>query len=261
MTHSRSPHVTLVGAGPGDPELLTLKAVKAIASATVLLVDDLVSNAITAHASPTARIIHVGKRGGCQSTPQAFIEKLMAQEALAGETVVRLKGGDPFIFGRGGEEVEHLQAQGVAVTVINGITSGLAGVSSLGIPLTHREHAHGVVFITGHAKQGAADGVDWSALGHTAVQAKLTLVIYMGVSGAAHLQEALLHNMRANTPVAVIHQVSLPTQRHVVCELQQLHDTIVREELASPSVIVVGDVFKGLLAMQHSETVKLTATS
>ncbi len=250
MTHTPQPHVTLVGAGPGDPELLTLKAVKAIASATVLLVDDLVSDAITAHAAPTARIIHVGKRGGCKSTPQTFIEKLMAQEALAGETVVRLKGGDPFIFGRGGEEVEHLKAQGIAVTVINGITSGLAGATSLGIPLTHREHAHGVLFITGHAKHGAADGVDWSTLGHTAVQAKLTLVIYMGVSGAAHLQEALLHSMRANTPVAVIHQVSLPTQRHVVCELQQLHDTIVREELASPSVIVVGDVFKGLLAMQ-----------
>ena len=111
----------------------------------MLLVDDLVSEAITAHASPTARIIHVGKRGGCKSTPQAFIEKLMAQEALAGEIVVRLKGGDPFIFGRGGEEVEHLHAQGIAVTVINGITSGLAGVTSLGIPLTHREHAHGVV--------------------------------------------------------------------------------------------------------------------
>ena len=252
MTHTPQPHVTLVGAGPGDPELLTLKAVKAIASATVLLVDDLVNDAITAHAAPTARIIHVGKRGGCKSTPQAFIEKLMAQEALAGETVVRLKGGDPFIFGRGGEEVEHLKAQGIAVTVINGITSGLAGVTSLGIPLTHREHAHGVVFITGHAKHGTADGVDWSAVGHTAVQAKLTLVIYMGVSGAAHLQKALLHSMRANTPVAVIHQVSLPTQRHVVCELQQLHDTIVREELASPSVIVVGDVFKGLLAMQGS---------
>jgi uroporphyrin-III C-methyltransferase len=250
MTHTPQPHVTLVGAGPGDPELLTLKAVKAIASATVLLVDDLVSDAITAHAAPTARIIHVGKRGGCKSTPQTFIEKLMAQEALAGETVVRLKGGDPFIFGRGGEEVEHLKAQGIAVTVINGITSGLAGATSLGIPLTHREHAHGVLFITGHAKHGAADGVDWSTLGHTAVQAKLTLVIYMGVSGAAHLQEALLHSMRTNTPVAVIHQVSLPTQRHVVCELQQLHDTIVREELASPSVIVVGDVFKGLLAMQ-----------
>jgi uroporphyrin-III C-methyltransferase len=253
MTHAphSHPHVTLVGAGPGDPELLTLKAVKAIATATVLLVDDLVSDAITAHASPNARIIHVGKRGGCTSTPQAFIEKLMAQEALAGETVVRLKGGDPFIFGRGGEEVEHLQAQGIAVTVLNGITSGLAGVTSLGVPLTHREHAHGVVFITGHAKQGAADSVDWVALGQTARQAKLTLVIYMGVSGAAQLQDALLQSMRANTPVAVIHQVSLPTQRHIVCELQQLHDTLMRAQLASPSVIVVGDVFKGVLAMQN----------
>ena len=233
----------------------------AIASATVLLVDDLVSDAITAHASPTVRIIHVGKRGGCKSTPQAFIEKLMAQEALAGEAVVRLKGGDPFIFGRGGEEVEHLQAQGIAVTVVNGITSGLAGVTSLGIPLTHREHAHGVVFITGHAKQGAADSVNWVALGQTAQQAKLTLAIYMGVTGAAQLQDALLKSMRADTPVAVIHQVSLPTQRHVVCELQDLNNTIVREQLASPSVIVVGDVFKGLLAMQNGAALKVSSTS
>jgi uroporphyrin-III C-methyltransferase len=259
MTHTFQPHVTLVGAGPGDPELLTLKAVKAIASATVLLVDDLVSDAITAHASPTVRIIHMGKRGGCKSTPQAFIEKLMAQEALAGETVVRLKGGDPFIFGRGGEELEHLQAQGIAVTVLNGITSGLAGVTSLGIPLTHREHAHGVVFITGHAKQGAADSVDWVALGQTAQQAKLTLVIYMGVSGAGQLQEALLQSMRADTPVAVIHQVSLPAQRHVVCELQQLNGTLVREQLASPSVIVIGDVFKGLLAMRGGVELQASA--
>jgi len=251
LASTKQPHVTLVGAGPGDPELLTIKAVKAIASATVLLVDDLVSDAITAHASPMARIIHVGKRGGCKSTPQAFIEKLMIQEALAGETVVRLKGGDPFIFGRGGEEVEHLHDQGVAVTVINGITSGLAGVTSLGIPLTHREHAQGVVFITGHAKQGATDSVDWVTLGQTAQQAKLTVVIYMGVSGVEQLQDALLQSMRATTPVAVIHQVSLPTQRHVVCELQQLHDTLVREALASPSVIVIGDVFKGLLALQN----------
>jgi uroporphyrin-III C-methyltransferase len=250
-----------VGAGPGDPELLTLKAVKAIASATVLLVDDLVSNAITAHAAPSARIIHVGKRGGCKSTPQAFIEKLMAQEALAGEAVVRLKGGDPFIFGRGGEEVEHLQAQGITVTVVNGITSGLAGVTSLGIPLTHREHAHGVVFITGHAKQGAADCVDWAALGQAAAQAKLTLVIYMGVTGAAQLQQALLQSMRADTPVAVIHQVSLPTQRHVVCELQDLNNAIVREQLASPSIIVVGDVFKGLLAMQNGTILKVSSAS
>jgi uroporphyrin-III C-methyltransferase len=203
--------------------------------------------------------VYVGKRGGCQSTPQAFIEKLMVQEALAGETVVRLKGGDPFIFGRGGEEVEHLQAHGIGVTVINGITAGLAGVTSLGVPLTHRAHAHGVVFITGHAKQDAADRVDWAALGQTASQAKLTLVIYMGISGAEPLQQALLQSMRPDTPVAVIHQVSLPEQRHVVCELQQLYSTIQREEMASPSVIVVGDVLKGLLELQAQQPTKLTA--
>ena len=111
--------VTLVGAGPGDPDLLTLKAVKAIASASVILVDDLVNDAVLAHAQANARIIHVGKRGGCASTPQAFIEKLMVQQAQAGERVVRLKGGDPFSFGRGGEEVEHLRAAGVAVQVVN----------------------------------------------------------------------------------------------------------------------------------------------
>jgi uroporphyrin-III C-methyltransferase len=248
----QQPLVTLVGAGPGDPDLLTLKAIKAIAAATVLLVDDLVSDAIVAYAPPSARIIYVGKRGGCKSTPQAFIEKLMLQEALAGENVVRLKGGDPFIFGRGGEEVEHLQQQGVNVTVINGITAGLAGVTSLGVPLTHRAHAHGVLFITGHAKQGATDAVDWAALSHTATQAKLTLVIYMGMSGAAQLQVSLLHGLSSNTPVAVIQHVSLPTQRHVVCTLSELHNTVVREHMASPSVIVVGDVLQGLLHLERS---------
>ncbi|PUE57530.1 uroporphyrinogen-III C-methyltransferase [Limnohabitans sp. Rim8] len=255
MTHSKThaqPHVALVGAGPGDPELLTLKAVKAIAAATVLLVDDLVSDAIVAYASSTARIIYVGKRGGCKSTPQAFIEKLMLQEALGGENVVRLKGGDPFIFGRGGEEVEHLRAQGVKVTVINGITAGLAGVTSLGVPLTHRTHAHGVLFITGHAKQGATDTVDWTGLSRTAAQAKLTLVIYMGMHGAAQLQEALLHGLSPHTPVAVIQHVSLPTQRHVVCTLDELHNTVVQNQMASPSVIVVGDVILGLLQLEQS---------
>ena len=251
QTHQQA-HVTLVGAGPGDPELLTIKAVKAIAAATVLLVDDLVSDAIVAYASPTARIIHVGKRGGCQSTPQAFIEKLMLQEALNGENVVRLKGGDPFIFGRGGEEVEHLQQQGVNVSVVNGITAGLAGVTSLGVPLTHRAHAHGVLFITGHAKQDATDAVDWAALSHTAAQAKLTLVIYMGMRGAAQLQTSLLHGLDPHTPVAVIQQVSLPTQRHVVCTLNALHNTVVRHQMASPCVIVVGDVLQGLLHIAQS---------
>ena len=248
-THTQ-PHVTLVGAGPGDPELLTLKAVKAIASATVLLVDDLVSDGVTAHACETARIVYVGKRGGCQSTPQAFIEKLMVQEALAGENVVRLKGGDPFIFGRGGEEVTYLQSHGIAVSVINGITAGLASVTSLGVPLTHRDHAHGVVFITGHAKHDANNRIDWVGLARTASQAKLTLVIYMGVKGAADLQQALLQGLAADTPVAIVQNASLPNQRHAVCTLFDLQDSVVREGLASPSVIVVGDVLQGLLALQ-----------
>ena len=251
-TQTQAAHVTLVGAGPGDPELLTLKAVKAIVNATVLLVDDLVSDDIVTYASPSARIIYVGKRGGCQSTPQAFIEKLMLQEAYAGENVVRLKGGDPFIFGRGGEEVEHLQAQGVAVTVINGITSGLVGVTSLGVPLTHRDHAHGVLFITGHAKQEATEPVDWTALSHTAAQAKLTLVIYMGMRGVAMLQASLLQGLAPQTPVCVIQHVSLPTQRHVVCTLDALHDNVLRHHMASPSVIVVGDVLQGLLHVEQN---------
>lgn len=243
-------HVTLVGAGPGDPELLTLKAVRAIQHATVLLMDDLVNDAVLAHAAPGARIVHVGKRGGCKSTPQSFIEKLMVTAAQEGENVVRLKGGDPFIFGRGGEEVEHLQAAGVPVQVINGITSGLAAMGALNLPLTHREHAHGVVFITGHAKPGDA-GTDWRALAATAAQAKLTLVIYMGVSGASHIQSELLHGLPASTPVAIIQNASLPTQRHAACTLAQLRATIAREGMASPSVIVVGDVVRGLVAVAH----------
>jgi uroporphyrin-III C-methyltransferase len=247
---SSQPHVYLVGAGPGDPELLTFKAAKAISAATVLLVDDLVSDAVLAHAAPSARIVHVGKRGGCQSTPQVFIQKLMVQEALAGECVVRLKGGDPFIFGRGGEEVEYLQAHGVAITVVNGITAGLAGVGSLGVSLTHREHAHGVVFVTGHAK--GDHGIDWATLSLTAAQAKLTLVIYMGIGGAKQLQADLLQGLPDDTPVAVMHQISLPEQRHAVCTLATLHETVLHEKLASPSVIVVGDVLKGLLSLKLS---------
>ena len=128
--------VTLVGAGPGDPELLTLKAVKAIQAATVLLVDDLVSPEVVALAAPGARVIHVGKRGGCRSTPQSFIHKLMVTAAREGEQVVRLKGGDPFIFGRGGEELEALREAGIGVRVINGITAGLGAATALGVPLT-----------------------------------------------------------------------------------------------------------------------------
>ena len=250
---------TLVGAGPGDPELLTIKALKAIQAATVLLVDDLVSDAIVAHASPTARIVYVGKRGGCTSTPQAFIEKLMLMAVSEGEVVVRLKGGGRVIFGRGGEEVEHLRAAGVAVTVINGITAGLAGLTSLGAPLTHREHAHGVVFVTGHAKPGDA-GTNWRQLAATAREARLTLVIYMGVSGAAHIGQELLTGLPAHTPVAIIQHASLPHQRHAITTLGQLHATIEREGLASPSVIVVGDVVRGVASVSQPAPGQANAT-
>jgi uroporphyrin-III C-methyltransferase len=245
--------VTLVGAGPGDPDLLTIKAVKAIAAATVILVDDLVNDAVLAHAQANARIVHVGKRGGCKSTPQAFIEKLMIMAAREGQAVVRLKGGDPFIFGRGGEEIEALQAAGISVQVVSGITSGLAALTSLNVPLTHRDHAHGVVFVTGHAKPGDA-GTDWPLLAATACQAKLTLVIYMGVSGSQRIQDELLQGLPGHTPVAVIQHASLPQQRHVVTTLQALRSTIEEQQMQSPSVIVVGHVLQGLASLQQHQS-------
>jgi len=247
MTRSLLPRVTLVGAGPGDPELLTIKAVRAIRSATVLLVDDLVGEQVLRYARRSTRIVQVGKRGGCASTPQAFIEKLMAAEALKGERVVRLKGGDPFVFGRGGEEVEHLRALGIEVDVVNGITSGLAAVTSLGVPLTHRDHAHGVIFVTGHAK-GKDSALDWPTLAAAAAQG-LTLVIYMGVSQAGNLQDGLLQGLGRATPVAVVQHASLPHQRHAVGTLGDLTGLIVREGLGSPAIIVVGDVLKGLASV------------
>ncbi len=232
---------TLVGAGPGDPDLLTIAAARAIRRATVLLVDDLVNDAALEWAQPSTRIVHVGKRGGCQSTPQAFIQRLMLQEVLNGEQVVRLKGGDPFIFGRGGEEVEYLRAHGVTPRIINGVTAGLAAVTSLGAPLTHRDHAQGVVFVTGHAKPGGA-GPNWAQLAQTAHNTRLTLVIYMGVAGASSITQGLLQGLPGDTPVAVVQHASLPQQRQAITTLAELPSTMAREQLGSPSIIVVGDV-------------------
>ena len=233
--------VTLVGAGPGDPELLTLKAVRAIQKATLLLVDDLVSDGVVALARPQARIVYVGKRGGCKSTPQAFILKLMVSSAQEGHQVVRLKGGDPFLFGRGGEELDHLRAAGVEASVVNGITAGLAAANALGIPLTHRDHAQGVILVTGHG-QRAGLSTDWRALAATAHSARLTLVIYMGVSGVQALQSGLLAGLPPGTPVAVVQDASLPSQRFVTATLDHLADVVSREKIASPAIIVVGEV-------------------
>ncbi len=234
---------TLVGAGPGDPDLLTIKAAKAIGKASVIFADDLVNDAVLAHADASARIVYVGKRGGCKSTPQAFIQKLMLKATREGESVVRLKGGDPFIFGRGGEEVEYLRAHGIEAAVVNGITAGLAGLSSLNAPLTHRDHAQGVLFVTGHNKPGH-DTNDWPTIAATAARCRLTLVIYMGIRGAAPIESGLLNGLPADTPVAVIENASLTNQREALCTLGTLTTTIAQQQLSSPSVIVVGDVVK-----------------
>ena len=242
--------VTLVGAGPGDPELLTLKAVRAIAEASVILVDDLVGEGVLAHARPDARITYVGKRGGCKSTPQATIEQLMLDAARAGENVVRLKGGDPFIFGRGGEEVESLRRAGIEPVVLNGITAGLAALTSLGAPLTHREHAQGVVLVTGHPQKNGP-GVDWARLAESARDLRLTLVIYMGISSAARIQAGLLSALPGTTPVAVIQRASLPAQRQCITSLGELTDSLAACGLGSPAILVVGDVVRGVAAARQ----------
>ena len=249
-TPTRAGRCLLVGAGPGDPELLTLKAVRAIGEATVLLVDDLVGDGVLVHARAEARIVHVGKRGGCRSTPQAFIERLMVAEALAGETVVRLKGGDPSVFGRGGEEIERLREAGIDVQVVPGITAGVAAASGLGASLTHRDHAHGVVFVTGHARDGDA-GVDWASLGRTAAAARLTLVVYMGMGGLDAIVRGLRIGLAAATPVAVVQRASLPDERRVATTLGDLVATVEQERLASPAVVVVGDVVRGAAAWRE----------
>jgi len=231
--------VFLVGAGPGDPELLTLAAVRALRAADVVLVDDLVNRAVLEHTRPGTRVIAVGKRGGSRSTPQAFIERLMLQEARAGHTVVRLKGGDPFLFGRGGEESAHLRAAGVEVTVIPGITSGLAAPLVAGISVTHREASPGVIFVTGHEKDGAGERIDWEALAASG----LTLVIYMGVAKAGRIQERLLAaGLSGATPVAAVASATLAEQRIATGTLQAMAQMIQRAGIVSPAILVIGEV-------------------
>ncbi len=233
-------NVFLVGAGPGDPDLLTLKAVKAIARADVILVDDLVNPAILTHARRDARIVQVGKRGGCQSTPQEFIERLMIAEANAGHCVVRLKGGDPFMFGRGGEERDHLLAAGIAVDVVNGISSGLAAPAAIGVPLTHREWSQGAIFVTGHGKT-VESNPDWATL----AKLNLTLVIYMGIARCGDIQAALLAGGKSpSTPVAVVQSATAAAQEQLITTLGQLPAALAASRIGSPSIIVIGDVVR-----------------
>ncbi len=261
MEHERrrEGRVTLVGAGPGDPDLLTLAAVKAIAAADVILVDDLVHPDVLVHASAHARIVRVGKRGPyCRaglertvevlrpSTPQAFIERLMIVEAGRGLDVVRLKGGDPFVFGRGGEEKAHLEQAGIAVRVVPGISSGIAAPASIGIPVTHRDWSQGVIFVTGHRRRGEggegfAPDVDWARIAATG----LTIVIYMGVGRARAIVDALTAaGLAADLPAAAVQSAWTGHQRQVVGTLATLPDDIEHAGIESPAILVIGDVVR-----------------
>ena len=231
--------VSLIGAGPGDPELLTLKAVRLLAAADVVLVDDLVDRRVLAHARPGARVIEVGKRGGCRSTPQALIEQLMARFARRGARVARLKGGDPFVFGRGGEELAALLDAGVAVEVVPGITAATGAAAALGIPLTHRDCAPGVSLVTGHARGGRDP--DWRALRATGN----TLVIYMGIARVAALVEGMLAaGYAADTPACAIRSGTLETQASIVTTLGVLAAEVAAARLGSPAIVIVGEVVR-----------------
>lgn len=229
--------VYLIGAGPGDPELLTLKAVRLLASADVVLVDDLVDRRVLIHVRAGARVIEVGKRGGCRSTPQRFIERLMVRCARAGLTVARLKGGDPFVFGRGGEEALALVRAGIAIEIASGVSAGTAAPAAAGIPVTHRSACAGVTFITGHCADGGEP--DWHAL----VRSRMTLVVFMGVVALPAIVERLLASgMPAATPAAAIERATLPGQRVLRATLAALPALATEEKLQSPAVIVIGEV-------------------
>ena len=224
-----SGRVYLIGAGPGDPQLMTLKAARALGLADVVLVDALVHRGCLAYTRSDARIVEVGKRAGI-GTSQAFIEKVMIQSARNGHTVARLKGGDPFVFGRGGEELQVLLAADLEVEVIPGITAGVGVPAMLGIPLTHRELSHGVTFVTGHGAE-----VDWEAL----VRSGTTLVIYMGLQKLESIKAALhAAGMDPRTPACVVENGTLPTQRHVITTLGSLSGF----GFSGPALIVVGAV-------------------
>ncbi|MBK8764242.1 MAG: uroporphyrinogen-III C-methyltransferase [Burkholderiaceae bacterium] len=236
--------VWLVGAGPGDPELITLKAVRVLGLADVILLDDLANSALLTHAGPRARVIRVGKRGGCRSTPQAFITRLMVREASRGRQVVRLKGGDPSVFGRAAEEIDACRRAGIACEIVPGITSASAAAAALGTPLTDRDHARGVAFVTGHAKPGGPDP-DWAALAASG----LTLVVYMGLSRAQLIADALLAAGRPpGLPVAIVERASLPGERVIPTTLAGLADTLVSQAVLSPAVLVVGEALDVALA-------------
>jgi uroporphyrin-III C-methyltransferase len=234
--------VWLVGGGPGDPELLTLKALRVMQAADVLVHDRLTPAAVLDLAAPTARRLYVGKRKSHHSVPQDELNDLLVALAREGLQVVRLKGGDPFVFGRGGEEMLACREAGVACEVVPGISAALAASASGGAPLTHRGLAQAVTFVTGHAavhpgEPVAEPDLDWTAL----AKPNHTVVVYMGLSTAPVIAARLSEAGRApGTPVLVIEQASLPGERRVLTTLSGLADTAAR--LAGPAVLIIGEV-------------------
>ena len=225
--------VVLLSAGPGDLELLTLKAVRALVSAEVLLVDELVDPAI-AELAPHARLVRVGKRGGCRSTPQAFICRLMRRYALRGQRVVRVKGGEALLFGRAGEEIAFLRRAGIGVCIVNGISAAFAAAAGLGISLTHREHCHGVTFVTAHTHDHGEP--DWGVLCRTGT----TLAIYMGLRRSGAIAAALLRHLPASTPAAIVFGASGAYERRLLTRLDRLADITAEHGAGLPGVILVG---------------------
>lgn len=232
--------VYLVGAGPGDPELLTLRAVRLLERAGVVVYDHLVSSAVLDFVNPDAKRIYAGKRRNEHTMRQEQINGLLVQLAQEGKQVVRLKGGDPFIFGRGGEELQTLATHGIAFEVVPGVTAA-SGVSSYaGIPLTHRDYAQSCLFVTGHLKDGTAD-LDW----HSLVRPSQTVVIYMGLGGLPEIcRQMMQHGASPALPVAVVQDGSIPTQRVVTGTLTDIPARVAEARLRSPCLTIIGEVVK-----------------
>ena len=230
--------VALVGAGPGDAELITLKGARLLQTAEVVIYDNLVSAGILELISPTAERIFVGKMAGNHTMPQDDICQLLVDKALEGKFVVRLKGGDPFVFGRGGEEMDVLLAAGVPVEIVPGVTAALGAAASFGFPLTHRDHAQSCVFVTGHLKDHTVE-LNWPAL----AQPNQTIVIYMGITGldtiSTELQAA---GLPGDTPAALIYRATWPNQRIYPGTLATLPAIAAEHKVKPPTLIVIGSV-------------------
>lgn len=230
--------VYLVGAGPGNPDLLTLRAARLLNETDVLVYDQLVHSHILNLVPSHVEKIYVGKQAGQHSLPQEEINKLLARLAKQGKKVVRLKGGDPFIFGRGGEEIAELMRENVPFEVVPGITAACGAAAYAGIPLTHRDYAQACLFVTGHLKNGSCD-LDWPAL----VRPQQTVVIYMGIGALPEIRRQLLaHGMAPTTPAAIVRNATLDDQENWITTLQELEICISLRPIKPPALLILGNV-------------------